>query len=739
MSGPPPNHAGTPAPPTPGTGTPTGMAVPPQQPPSSAPSNAAGQAQPPTMSQQNLNSIVLEYLNKKGYTRTEATLRKESANIDAEGRPIPDPEDNNGTKYTRAFDMTRRWIEDNIDIYKPELRKILWPLFVYSFLTLVITFYPDDSKNFFTTFKDLFGQEHESDLLKLQHIALPDHVDTNAVAQLYQKNKYRLRFTKTAFNTLIQFLESKESEGGKLIISIIQNRCDVRTVDRTADDRYSLKNMLEQAQGSTDMVIEDEGIPGHHAGSANTDRNAPVGVLPRLKLGALPMEQELMEDVQAELANEDGRHPPEPGQNSLIQEFEQHIKREESEDAPNRTDVPLPPSLARDVKMEVQKVKENRDRYRITSRTGGVGPAVSVVMYTFHNTYDGINCIEFSDDNLLIAAGMAESYIRVWTLDGKAIRSAMPSSPNDPPLSNSRRLIGHSGPVYGVSFSPSIASDPSDGPSTGPQYLLSCSADKSIRLWSLETWTCLVVYKGHDQPVWDVKWGPYGHYFLSGGLDKTARLWSTEHISALRLFAGHDMDVDTVTFHPNSAYVFTGSCDRTVRMWAITNGNAVRMFTGHTGNITALACSPNGKILASADDSGAILLWDLAPGRLLKKLRGHGKGGIWSLSWCVESTILVSGGADGTVRVWDVVGPGSETNPQGKIVGEGGAGVKIDGAASGTQATGPSGVSGTGKKKGKDVIVSPEQISAFPTKKSPVYKVRFTRQNLVVAGGAFLP
>lgn len=37
---------------------------------------------------QNLNQIVIEYLNKKGYSRTEAMLRVESAHIDAEGRPI---------------------------------------------------------------------------------------------------------------------------------------------------------------------------------------------------------------------------------------------------------------------------------------------------------------------------------------------------------------------------------------------------------------------------------------------------------------------------------------------------------------------------------------------------------------------------------------------------------------------------------------------------------------------------
>lgn len=327
---------------------------------------------------------------------------------------------------------------------------------------------------------------------------------------------------------------------------------------------------------------------------------------------------------------------------------------------------------------------------------------------------------------------MSESYVRVWSLDGKSLPSALApgSAPQLP--SASRRLIGHSGPVYAVSFSPAVMTSDPLAPSTNSKQLLSSSADKTIRLWSLETWICLVVYSGHDSPVWDVTWGPFGHYFLSGGGDRTARLWRTDQIQYLRLFVGHDQDVDIVCFHPNSAYVFTGSCDRIVRMWLCSNGYPVRMFTGHAGNVTALACSPNGKILASADDAGTIILWDLAPGKLLKRMRGHGKGGIWSISWSVESTVLISGGADGTVRVWDVQLP-NDASGQAKVTGEGGAGQKIDG---GSQIPV---VGGAGKKKGKDVVVTSDQISAFPTKKSPVYKVKFTRQNLAIAGGAYLP
>lgn len=346
--------------------------------------------------------------------------------------------------------------------------------------------------------------------------------------------------------------------------------------------------------------------------------------------------------------------------------------------------------------------------------------------------------MEFSGDNTLVAVGTSESYIRIWSLENKPLTSSI--DPPDYHPSSSRRLIGHSGPVYALSFSPSIAlneatpttngTTTTTSPTGTPRYLLSSSADSTIRLWDLSSYTNLVVYKSHAAPVWDVRFSPHGHYFVSCSADRTARLWSTSHISPHRLFVGHDASVDVVAWHPNSAYVFTaaGAPDRSVRMWDVQRGSAVRLFTGHMGNITALAASPNGKFVASADDRGEVLLWDLAAGRLVKRMRGHGRGGVWSLDWSVESSVLVSGGADGTVRVWDVA-PSNPSAVDGKVIGDGGAGTKID-----------AGQLQAGKKaKGKDVVVSPDQISAFPTKKSPVYKVRFTQMNLVVAGGAYLP
>jgi len=59
----------------------------------------------------------------------------------------------------------------------------------------------------------------------------------------------------------------------------------------------------------------------------------------------------------------------------------------------------------------------------------------------------------------------------------------------------------------------------------------------------------------------------------------------------------------------------------------------------------------------------AINLWDLGSGKRIKKMTGH-KASIYSLAFSAESSLLVSGSADWTMRCWDVKGAGGLTNKQ---------------------------------------------------------------------------
>jgi transcription initiation factor TFIID subunit 5 len=126
----------------------------------------------------------------------------------------------------------------------------------------------------------------------------------------------------------------------------------------------------------------------------------------------------------------------------------------------------------------------------------------SCCFHTFLNCRKTLNHSVVSDDGRLVAASFTNSSLKLWDLSQQE-RMQEAVDRNEPPYFE---LRGHSAAIYGLDFSPDN------------RFLLSSSADCSIRLWLLQNELNydLVAYKGHNFPVWDVKFSPLGYYFVSG-------------------------------------------------------------------------------------------------------------------------------------------------------------------------------------------------------------------------------
>lgn len=263
-------------------------------------------------------------------------------------------------------------------------------MFVYSFLDLIKFEYKLRAESFMHQYKERFEAIRTDEVNSLKLVKTPKQLEENPVAQLYLKNKYRIPLNKFSSGNLFNFLERDAEECGNIVSYILTTFCEVESIERGPIEPFSFEAIYRRARNSDlDEVDVQEGVPGIPAAGAVTLNKEILekGNTTTLKLGPLPLEPDLRLDVLAELEDEDKTNPPREGARSLVDEFNlMHPIKKEAEDSPQRTDIPYPPSRARDIVMEMQKVRENRDRFKIEGRTGGVGPAVSVCMFTFHNS-----------------------------------------------------------------------------------------------------------------------------------------------------------------------------------------------------------------------------------------------------------------------------------------------------------------------------------------------------------------
>jgi WD40 repeat protein len=74
---------------------------------------------------------------------------------------------------------------------------------------------------------------------------------------------------------------------------------------------------------------------------------------------------------------------------------------------------------------------------------------------------------------------------------------------------------------------------------------------------------------------------------------------------------------------------------------------------GHRGEVHLVAFLPDGLRALSGGKDGTLRLWDLRRGALLRTFRGH-EGPVWALAVSPEGRRALTGGHDGRVRLWDM-------------------------------------------------------------------------------------
>jgi WD40 repeat protein len=80
----------------------------------------------------------------------------------------------------------------------------------------------------------------------------------------------------------------------------------------------------------------------------------------------------------------------------------------------------------------------------------------------------------------------------------------------------------------------------------------------------------------------------------------------------------------------------------------------LRSLSGHAGIVKAVVFAPDGHSLASGGADGTVRLWDTVTGAEVHAFDGHARA-VEALAFAPDGRSLASGGNDGTVRVWDAI------------------------------------------------------------------------------------
>lgn len=212
-------------------------------------------------------------------------------------------------------------------------------------------------------------------------------------------------------------------------------------------------------------------------------------------------------------------------------------------------------------------------------------------------------------------------------------------------------LKGHEGPISKIKYN------------RHGDLLFTCARkDKKPCVWYADNGERLGNFIGHEGAVWDVDCDWNSKRCLTASADRTARLWDIEsgeclfvfpHASSVRSVGFAEGDTMLLTVQEDNfnseACIFVYNLEKDMKEQTAT---PVREMYGDTGKINTALWGPLNLNIFTGSVDGTLRKWNVEKGQEEQKVQAHTKE-IRHMAFSKDKSMIITASIDKTAKLWD--------------------------------------------------------------------------------------
>jgi WD40 repeat protein len=195
--------------------------------------------------------------------------------------------------------------------------------------------------------------------------------------------------------------------------------------------------------------------------------------------------------------------------------------------------------------------------------------------------------------------------------------------------------------------------------------LAAAGADQAVRVFQLADAKELGTVKVGGE-VRTLSFTPASLALVAAASDKTMHGWSTpftpgqptapEFLQPVQAYAAVE-PIQQLAIAADNSTIYTAGLDKAIHVWKLASATPTRNFP-HPNRVDSVAFQPKGTLLASGGADGKVRLFDLVKNALAKEITAHvdktTPNAIYSVTFSADGKQLLTSSFDHSLKLWDV-------------------------------------------------------------------------------------